>query len=154
MDDKLKRTAIEIEDLIRQFARIMNKRLRDSLKDSFITTPQMFAIIRIYREEGLTIGDLCDRMLLACSTVSGLIDRLEKVELVERYRDDEDRRVVRLRLTDKGREVTEDLLAKRQEKFQRDLKMISIDRREELINNLNLLINIMKNSEIDCKHNG
>ncbi|AZR73837.1 hypothetical protein BBF96_10830 [Anoxybacter fermentans] len=147
MSNELKRTAAEIEDLIRKIARIMNKRLRDSLKESAITPPQFFALVNIYREEGITIGELCDQMFLACSTVSGLIDRLEKVELVERYRDEEDRRVVRLKLTKKGRICTETILEKRREKFEKDLEMIEMERQHELIDNLNLLLQIMTDAE-------
>lgn len=149
MDNKLKQTAAEIEDLIRQFVRIMNKRLRDSVKNTSITSPQLFALLSIYRESGLTIGDLCERMFLACSTISGLIDRLEKIELVTRYRDEEDRRVVRLKLTEKGVNCTESILEQRKEKFEKDLKMIDIDKREELITNLNLLLRIMKHAEAE-----
>ena len=149
MENKLKRTAAEIEDLIRQFVRIMNKRLRDSVKHTSITSPQLFALLSIYRESGLTIGDLCERMFLACSTISGLIDRLEKIQLVERYRDEEDRRVVRLKLTEKGVNCTQSILEKRKEQFEKDLKMIDIERQEELITNLNLLLQIMKNAEAE-----
>ena len=149
MENKLKQTAAEIEDLIRQFVRIMNKRLRDSVKHTSITSPQLFALLCIYREGGLTIGDLCERMFLACSTISGLIDRLEKIQLVERYRDEEDRRVVRLKLTEKGVNCTQSILEKRKEQFEKDLKMIDIERQEELITNLNLLLEIMKTAEAE-----
>ena len=149
MENKLKQTAAEIEDLIRQFVRIMNKRLRDSVKHTSITSPQLFALLSIYRESGLTIGDLCERMFLACSTISGLIDRLEKIQLVERYRDEEDRRVVRLKLTEKGVNCTQSILEKRKEQFEKDLKMIDIERQEELITNLNLLLEIMKTAEAE-----
>lgn len=147
MNNDLKRTAGEIEDLIIKVGRIMNKRLRDSLRNSPITPPQFYALVKIYRESGMTIGDLCDRMFLACSTVSGLVDRLEKANLVERYRDDDDRRVVRLKLTPNGFKHTEEILENRREKFERDLEMIRIERREELIEDLNQLVTIMNNTE-------
>lgn len=147
MSDELKRTAAEFEDLMRKIARIMNKRLRDSLKDTIITPPQFSALVHIYRGERMTIGDLCDHMFLACSTVSGLVDRLEKLELVERYRDDVDRRVVRLKLTDKGLACTEAVLEKRRLKLEHDMEMIAFDRQTELVTNLKLLLEIMNDAE-------
>jgi DNA-binding MarR family transcriptional regulator len=42
-------------------------------------------------------------MYLHPSTITGLIDRLEKKALVERDRDQTDRRVIKLRLTSKGK---------------------------------------------------
>lgn len=148
MTEELKRTAAEFEHLIRQIARIMNKRIRDSLDGTCITPPQFSALVHIYRENNqMTIGELCDRMFLACSTVSGLVDRLEKLDLVERYRDDEDRRVVRLRVTPKGLDSTESILEQRKEKIAQDLEMIAVDRQHELITNLKLLLEIMNDAE-------
>lgn len=147
MTDELKRTAAEFEDMIRKIARIMNKRVRDSLQHTPITPPQFSALVMVYREDQMTIGDLCDRMFLACSTVSGLVDRLEKMELVERYRDEEDRRVVRLKLTEKGLHCTEEILQQRREKLEHDLAMIEVERQKELIDNLKLMLEIMNDTE-------
>lgn len=147
MTDELKRTAAEFEDMIRKIARIMNKRVRDSLQHTPITPPQFSALVMVYREDRMTIGDLCDRMFLACSTVSGLVDRLEKMELVERYRDEEDRRVVRLKLTEKGLQCTEEILQQRREKLEHDLAMIEVERQKELIDNLKLMLEIMNDTE-------
>ena len=46
----------------------------------------------------MTIGDLSNKMYLAFSTTTDLIDRMEKSELVQRIRDEQDRRVVRIHL--------------------------------------------------------
>lgn len=145
--DELKRTAAEFEDLIRKIARIMNKRLRNSLRNSTITPPQLAGLVYVYRDTGMTIGDLCDKMFLACSTVSGLVDRLEKMGLMERYRDETDRRVVRLKLTEKGTECTEEILEERREKLMKDLEMVSVDQQKELIGSLNQLLEIMNDAE-------
>lgn len=145
--DELKRTAAEFEDLIRKIARIMNKRLRDSLRNSTITPPQLAALVYVYRDTGMAIGDLCDKMFLACSTVSGLVDRLEKMGLMERYRDETDRRVVRLKLTGKGTECTEEILQERREKLMKDLEMVPVDRQKELLTSLNQLLEIMNDAE-------
>ena len=147
MNEELKQTAAEVEDSIRKISKIMNKRLRDSLKYTCITPPQFSALVSIYREDKLTIGDLCDRMFLACSTISGLVDRLEKLELVERARDEEDRRVVRLQLTEKGRKLTEEILQMRREKLEKDMTKIEIERQKELLRNLHLLLEIMNEAE-------
>lgn len=144
---EIKQTAAEFEDVIRKISKIMNKRLRDSLKYTCITPPQFSALVTIYRENKLTIGDLCERMFLACSTISGLVDRLEKLDLVERARDEEDRRVVRLQLTAKGIAVTEDLLHKRRLKLEKDMSKIEMARQKELLTNLKLMLEIMNNAE-------
>lgn len=68
------------------------------------------------RELGdLTIGELSKKMYLAFSTTTDLVDRMEKNELIVRIRDPKDRRVVRIHLLDKGRDIINEVIQKRQD---------------------------------------
>ncbi len=58
---------------------------------------------------GPTIGDIADNLLLRHHSTVGLIDRAEAAGLVRRARDDEDHRIVRLRLTSLGQRRIEQL---------------------------------------------
>lgn len=78
---------------------------RRLLKDFGVSGPQLWALRTIQAARGLTIGELAALMYLHISTVSGILDRLEKNGWVERRRADEDRRVTRLTLTRKGRAI-------------------------------------------------
>jgi DNA-binding MarR family transcriptional regulator len=62
----------------------------------FGLTPQQYNILRILRGEGrpLPILEIAARMITVVPGITGLIDRLEAANLVERKRCDEDRRVV------------------------------------------------------------
>ena len=78
---------------------------RRLLKDFGVTGPQLWALRTIDEARGLTTGELADRLYLHISTVSGILDRLEKNGWVERRRSAEDRRVIRLVVTRKGRAI-------------------------------------------------
>jgi DNA-binding MarR family transcriptional regulator len=52
--------------------------------------------------QGPTIGEVAGYLLLRHHSVVGLVDRAVKAGLVERHEDPEDRRVVRLRMTELG----------------------------------------------------
>lgn len=67
-----------------------------------ITGPQLWTLKTIYQNGSLSLGDLSQRMYLHPSTISGVIDRLEKKGYVLRDRDQKDRRVVKVDLTSKG----------------------------------------------------
>lgn len=54
---------------------------------------------------GPTIGDMAAYLFLRHHSAVGLVDRAENAGLVERTEDRDDRRVVRLRLTEKGQAV-------------------------------------------------
>jgi len=53
-------------------------------------------------EEGPTVGDVAGYLLLRPQSAVELIDRAEAAGLLERWQDDDDRRVVRIRLTPDG----------------------------------------------------
>lgn len=72
-----------------------------------ITGIQFYALKILCKEPQIGVTDLAERMQLGNSTVSGVVDRLVKAELVERHRSVTDRRSVTLSLTEKGKEVYE-----------------------------------------------
>jgi DNA-binding MarR family transcriptional regulator len=63
------------------------------------------------RRAGATVLGLAERCGLGGSTAVGVVDRLEETGLVRRERDREDRRVVHVLLTPRGREAAEALPA-------------------------------------------
>src|SRR5262245_22487016 len=87
----------------------------------FGLTPQQYNILRILRGEGspLPILEIAARMITVVPGITGLIDRLETAELVERKRCSEDRRVIYVAITAKAVEllnqIDEPLLAMHRE---------------------------------------
>jgi len=67
-------------------------------------TPAQYNVLRILRGEGkpTPILDIARRMLTATPGITGLIDRLEKLELVQRRRCEVDRRVIFVEITAKA----------------------------------------------------
>jgi DNA-binding MarR family transcriptional regulator len=71
-------------------------------------TPQQHQVLVALRgsENGeMTVGQLADALLIQSHSVSGLVDRLQSMELVERIRSESDRRSVVLRLTPRARDL-------------------------------------------------
>ena len=67
-----------------------------------LTQPQ-FGVLEMLGHLGpLTIGDIGKRMLVTGGCVTVILDNLEKEKLVQRTRSNEDRRVIKVQLTDKG----------------------------------------------------
>ncbi|MBI2433883.1 MAG: MarR family transcriptional regulator [Candidatus Hydrogenedentes bacterium] len=70
-------------------------------------TPAQFNILRILRGAGEPLPSLevAERLVTVVPGITGLIDRLERLELVCRKRPEADRRVVLVELTRQGRAV-------------------------------------------------
>jgi DNA-binding MarR family transcriptional regulator len=66
-----------------------------------------------------TIGDVAEHLLLRHHSAVELVDRAEQAGLVERVVDGDDRRIVRLDLTDKGRGILDRLTAAHVEELAR-----------------------------------
>ncbi|NLW40324.1 MAG: MarR family transcriptional regulator [Tissierellia bacterium] len=102
-----------IERHLRKIDRIIRLKGREILKDFNITIPQFTALQILIKNGELTIGQLSDKMALACSTITDLVDRMEKNQLVVRKKDPKDRRVVRIEVLPKGHEIVKQVLEKR-----------------------------------------
>ena len=101
---------IRIEENLRRVCFKIKKKGREILSDVDITPPQFDALQYLRKEEYLTIGELSTRMYLACSTVTDLLDRMERNELVKRVKDENDRRIVRIVVLPKGHDLVQRVL--------------------------------------------
>jgi DNA-binding MarR family transcriptional regulator len=74
------------------------KQLADAeFRSHHLTLPQGMLIGILTKHGEMKISDISKHMKLTNSTVSGIVDRLEKQGYVRRIRDEKDRRVVRVR---------------------------------------------------------
>lgn len=72
-----------------------------------VSTPQL-ACIQVLREQGpLPLSKIAKQIMVNSSTVTGIIDRLEKKDLVARIRDPRDRRMITIELTNRGNRLAE-----------------------------------------------
>ena len=113
MPDSPEDAVIKVERLLRHVAFIIKKRGRDILVDFGITSPQFSALLVLREHPNITMGELCDKLFLACSTATDLVDRMEKNGFLERKRDTQDRRVIRLSMSEMGKRVISEVVAAR-----------------------------------------
>jgi len=79
--------------------------------DPFGVTPQQFALLAfLWQQDGLSQAELSDKTEVDRTTLSGLVDRLEKQGLLERRRHPADRRVCLVNLTAAGRALEKKLV--------------------------------------------
>src|SRR3954447_19385730 len=104
-----------IEKDLRYISGIIKQKGREMLNQYKITPPQFVALQWLFEHGDMTIGELSNKMYLAFSTTTDLVDRMEKNQLVMRIRDDKDRRVVRIHLLKEGERIIEEVIFKRQD---------------------------------------
>jgi DNA-binding MarR family transcriptional regulator len=71
-----------------------------------ILRPGMGGVLfALYKKDQVSIKELAEYSQLACSTLTGVLQRMESAELITRSRDAEDGRLVRVSLTKLGRQL-------------------------------------------------
>jgi MarR family 2-MHQ and catechol resistance regulon transcriptional repressor len=88
-----------------RFSLSSHKKLESDLDKLDLTPPQFYVLATIGYAGGLPFGEIGAKMMVTVSNLTGIVDRLEEKKLVTRKRDDNDRRVVHVVLTDKGAKV-------------------------------------------------
>lgn len=138
-NDVSNESVVELEKTLRYISGIIKRKGRQILHNYPITSPQFIALQLLIDGGDLTIGELSNKNGLAYSTTTDLVDRLEKNKLVERFRDTNDRRVVRIHVLDKGKQIIKEVIEKRQEYLKNVLSNFSKDQSEHLNELLQLL---------------
>ena len=77
------------------------------LKPFGLTYTQYVVFLVLWENDGITVGGLCERLMLDNGTVSPLLKKMQQAGYIDRKRSEEDDRVVVITLTDKGRALQE-----------------------------------------------
>jgi DNA-binding MarR family transcriptional regulator len=89
------------------------RELRKETEQLGVTSRQVTLLWLIRLNPGLSLRELAAEERISAPALSGHVDRLEKVGLLERVRDDNDRRRVGLALTDEGERLLKRVRARR-----------------------------------------
>ncbi len=141
---KVSENVVKIEKYLRKIDHIIRLKGREILSDFNITIPQFTALQILINNQGMTIGELSQKMALACSTITDLIDRMERNGLVIRKKDENDKRVVRIEVLSKGHEIVDKVLEKRIDYLNTKMKSLTEEQKVFLSEGLERLYDSMK----------
>src|ERR1700720_2166939 len=92
-----------------------------------LTMPQLKALMCVANNNGAPSGHIARRLGVGLSTITGIVDRLAEHDLVPRQEDPEDRRITRVRPTQRGRELVDELTRYRDEAITAILSRLDAD---------------------------
>lgn len=78
------------------------------LKHTELSLLQAYALAHLVFKGPIKISDLCEHMMVSPAAASQLVDRLEKLDMVERIADPNDRRVRKISVLDKGEKFVQE----------------------------------------------
>jgi len=141
MKDKVK--GLQIGLLIREINSKINSNLRNKFENTGLTLPQIMLVRILLKYKKLKVSEISAKMSLAKSTVSGIIDRLEKQDIIKRTRDSKDKRIVYIELASEGYELGMKFRDNIEEYFGSIFDDTNEEEIEIIINGLNTLKNVL-----------
>ncbi len=134
---------VRILHALRQLVRILDINSRKLARERGVTSVQLFCMSTMALDGSDTATAIAAKVHLSSSTVVGVLDRLEARELVTRGRDVSDRRVVRVNLTDAGREVVETTLHPVQDLLERKFNGLTLAGATRIAESLESLVGML-----------
>lgn len=141
----------QIQHLFPRIMRYLEAEATRELIGLEVTPAQMNALVVLYEPTNLPMGELAELLGLTESAATRLVDRLLRMNLVRRERDEVDRRVVRVRLSSYGRQLADLVFQRRQEQFTRFAERLAAEDRTNLIHGLTALLQAFQDLEHESK---
>ena len=147
MDERL----LEYLAVMRDFGRIYTQRILEGSRESstLLKLSRIKALYAFRGQDSSTMTELADNIGAKLPSMTMMIDNLAEEGFVERARDEQDRRKVIVRLTDKGRRIREDFLAHRNQIAQQLFAKLSKDDEQELMVSLARVCDILEKAFYD-----
>lgn len=142
--ERRRRDISEIVNSLRLLQSAGQRQSREFILKYRITGQQLGALRIVTLSPRISLGELSERMFLHMSTVSGIVDRLEKKGYVTRKRSDEDRRVVHLNVAAAGRRVIRKTPLAGMGLLIHTIDQLPAAQLREILKGLKLLLNVMK----------
>jgi DNA-binding MarR family transcriptional regulator len=152
------------EQFVELFHRYMNLHIKLELPEDVALFRKKMATLRgaghifedkafLYRifillsqnEEPLTMGRLSSELDVPLSTTTRIVDGLVQADMVERFNDPSDRRVVRVGMSKNGRELLEAGMAYNKQRIAKLLNVFTADEQEQLLKLMNKLFDAVIN---------
>jgi DNA-binding MarR family transcriptional regulator len=143
--------AASIVIALRRVVRALELFSQEVRRDFGLTAPQLWAVKTLARSGPLTTGDLATALLVRQSTTSLLIQRLERRGLVRRVRQRDDRRFVRVELTERGEVLAASAPAAAQGRLLHGLEGMDARRVRRIRRALEDIVEVMEAESVDAR---
>lgn len=135
---------------LRRVIRATDLHSKHLAKTTGLTAPQILLLQTIRDKGEITIGELANEVSLSQATVTSILDRLEKRELVYRERSQTDKRKVHAHLTDQAVEVLKEAPIPLQAHFAKRFQDLQEWEQTMIISSLQRVAQMMDAQHIDA----
>jgi len=135
---------------LRRVIRATDLHSKHLVKTTGLTAPQILLLQTIRDQGQVTIGELANKMSLSQATITSILDRLEKRELIYRKRSEQDKRKVHAYLTDEAVKILKTAPIPLQDHFTRQFSDLQDWEKTMIISSLQRIAHMMDAQHIDA----
>ncbi|MCH4887502.1 MarR family transcriptional regulator [Acidaminobacter sp. JC074] len=139
----------EVGETVKRIVRNFQMMERDQIKPLGFTTTQCYCMIELLKSP-LTMHELSTKMNLNSSTMTRIVDKLVRDDLIIRTRDASDRRIVVVSLSESGHDSAEKVRAKINDYYKDITKHLPKNRVDEVLEAVSLLMDAFEKANPNC----
>ncbi len=123
----------ELMELLYQIFRLMKKKLPYKCEFAHLSLLQIKTLALIKDNKNITMGNIADYFRIELPSATSLVNKLCDQKLIKRNSDLEDRRIVRLELTDKGKRILKQIVYIQHQKLNEIFSYLTNKEKREFI---------------------
>jgi DNA-binding MarR family transcriptional regulator len=135
---------------LRRITRAIDLHSKKLQREAGLTTSQLLLLEAAVKLDIPSPTNIAKEVLLSQATVTNLIDRMERNELILRHKSKEDKRVVEILLTEKGKQMIELAPEPLQAGFLREYRKLERWEQHQLIGSMQRIAVLMDAEDIDA----
>jgi len=126
--------------LLQKIMKVLHAQGRKVLTEENLTFPQYYALSLLSKKGFWKMNDLKEKLFITGAGATGIADHLVKKGLAQRQRSTDDRRIVNIEITDRGKNIIERVLRQRRDYLASILRRIGADKKDLLIKGLEIFV--------------
>ena len=135
---------------LRRITRAIDLHSKKLQRETGLTTSQLLVLEAVVKLDTSTPSNIAKEVQLSQATVTNLVDRMERNNLVLRQKSIADKRVVEVQLTEKGRGMVELAPEPLQAGFLREYRKLERWEQHQLISSIQRIAVLMDAEDIDA----
>jgi DNA-binding MarR family transcriptional regulator len=143
-----------VKDIIYQIRRLVQSKqlyTKELEKKYSVTAAQLNCLLALHEYGPLPSSQIAKAIMVKSSTLTGIIDRLEKKGLAERIRNSPDRRIVTIQLTETGRKLADNAPPPIQQRILDGLDRLADKDIKQILDSLRLLTMMLDAQDLEVE---
>jgi len=135
---------MQLVELLRRINKEISKGLVLIFREQKLSIAEISVLMRMNRRPACRASELATMIGIPASTVTGILDRLERRDLIERRQDPNDRRSILITETQKTKDFIADLMAPMEDMLREAFRTMPDSRTRRLIEDLRFILEALE----------